>query len=752
MKRRTTLEGEIIQVWPHQTSWEVSVLVDKALYLQHFRFLTRTDDDAPSEFPNSTAKRQYLMEQRIRGTDKVMVRVHLRRHCSSSPLEGVNTGQCQHPINDTDHAERFTCVQWVIQKWVPARLFHSSIRKATRETRPHSLIPEKGDSTPNGCSQRKCSNASATTTTTTTTTPVRPRKKRKLVSSNVRYVGDGHDDDEQQVSNWRWLVARYHHWMALEDGNTLSAERLSGGVVGEVVKMDVMTASESADTLAMVTIRRLFLPEHTVSGRMWHHGENEIFRDMDDVHLQIPIEHLVMVTRSLSTTHGGDPGSDAVLFTTHYYSLSSDTYTPQQPPAESHRVCDTYKVCIQCRRRYANGVHWGNINDWNVCVSCADMLSGSPKSGSDRDHYHIVAGNRSANGRHEDALLVNELHAACAAAPRSIATEDSYFEAATRMLGSITVDFSLPLNFAALESIPVPQSKPSTKIKTPQPRKPKKGVATKSTGNKYAEKVNGFGKLIKDGDGRIDTEEYVSADQDYTRFQPTCAREMKYDRIRKQPKAEISSLVNIDKPRNLRDKKVPDANVGEVTCEDKSTSGRAARANQRRVLKDMASFGVTNSLTIDTLASRESQLRFDRSGIHAWGVYADADISAGEMIVEYRGEIIGNSIAEKREKEYEVAKIGSDYMFRIDATSVCDATKHGNVARFINASCGPNCFTKIITLDGNRRIVIYAKRNINAGEELCYDYKFPSEYDESKRIPCNCHAKECRGFMNWVRL
>jgi histone-lysine N-methyltransferase SETD1 len=131
-------------------------------------------------------------------------------------------------------------------------------------------------------------------------------------------------------------------------------------------------------------------------------------------------------------------------------------------------------------------------------------------------------------------------------------------------------------------------------------------------------------------------------------------------------------------------------------------------------------------------------------------VFADEDIAGDEMIIEYRGELIGNSIAEKWEKEYEEAKIGSDYMFRVDALNVCDATKQGNVARFINASCGPNCYTKIITLDGNKRIVIYAKRNIRAGEELCYDYKFPLEYDEAKRIPCHCGAKECRGFMNWV--
>ena len=131
-------------------------------------------------------------------------------------------------------------------------------------------------------------------------------------------------------------------------------------------------------------------------------------------------------------------------------------------------------------------------------------------------------------------------------------------------------------------------------------------------------------------------------------------------------------------------------------------------------------------------------------------MFADEDIGAGEMVVEYRGEIIGNAMAEKREKQYEQTKIGSDYMIRIDHTSVCDATKQGNVARFINASCDPNCYTQIVTLSGTKRIVVYAKRDISSGQELCYDYKFPIEYDEEKRIPCHCGSSECRGFMNWV--
>jgi len=60
----------------------------------------------------------------------------------------------------------------------------------------------------------------------------------------------------------------------------------------------------------------------------------------------------------------------------------------------------------------------------------------------------------------------------------------------------------------------------------------------------------------------------------------------------------------------------------------------------------------------------------------------------------------------------------------------------------------PNCFTQIVPHDGRKKIVIYAKRDIETGEELCYDYKFPIEDDESKKIVCRCGAQRCRGHMN----
>jgi len=133
-----------------------------------------------------------------------------------------------------------------------------------------------------------------------------------------------------------------------------------------------------------------------------------------------------------------------------------------------------------------------------------------------------------------------------------------------------------------------------------------------------------------------------------------------------------------------------------------------------------------------------------RSGIEGRGLFCKKAIEASEMIIEYSGEKIRASLTDSREKYYDNKGYGC-YMFRIDHLDVVDATLKGNAARFINHSCEPNCFSKIISVDGCKKIVIFAIRRINVGEELTYDYKFAPEDD---KLPCYCGAKKCRKYLN----
>ncbi|XP_074539076.1 histone-lysine N-methyltransferase 2A [Halichoeres trimaculatus] len=135
-----------------------------------------------------------------------------------------------------------------------------------------------------------------------------------------------------------------------------------------------------------------------------------------------------------------------------------------------------------------------------------------------------------------------------------------------------------------------------------------------------------------------------------------------------------------------------------------------------------------------------------RSAIHGRGLFCKRNIEAGEMVIEYAGIVIRAVLTDKREKYYDGKGIGC-YMFRIDDFDVVDATMHGNAARFINHSCEPNCYSRVINVEGRKHIVIFALRKIYRGEELTYDYKFPIE-DASNKLGCNCGARRCRRFLN----
>ncbi|XP_004363308.2 Setd1a protein [Capsaspora owczarzaki ATCC 30864] len=172
---------------------------------------------------------------------------------------------------------------------------------------------------------------------------------------------------------------------------------------------------------------------------------------------------------------------------------------------------------------------------------------------------------------------------------------------------------------------------------------------------------------------------------------------------------------------------------------------RANRLQLRQFAAVIEQATNSDTFSLDMLKSRKKLLKFQRSGIHAFGLFSQENISANDLVIEYVGEVIRQSISDIREHHYERRGIGSSYFFRIDEDHVVDATYKGNLARFMNHCCEPNCYAKIIMVDGHQRIVIYSKRDIKKGEEITYDYKFP--YEENK-IPCLCGAVNCKKFLN----
>ena len=87
-------------------------------------------------------------------------------------------------------------------------------------------------------------------------------------------------------------------------------------------------------------------------------------------------------------------------------------------------------------------------------------------------------------------------------------------------------------------------------------------------------------------------------------------------------------------------------------------------------------------------------MKFAKSTIHNWGLFAMEEIPADEMVIEYVGELVRQLTADERERRYEAMGIGSSYLFRVDLEYIIDATKRGNMARFINHCCDVSCMKR----------------------------------------------------------
>ncbi|XP_077399006.1 histone-lysine N-methyltransferase SETD1B-A isoform X2 [Vanacampus margaritifer] len=219
-----------------------------------------------------------------------------------------------------------------------------------------------------------------------------------------------------------------------------------------------------------------------------------------------------------------------------------------------------------------------------------------------------------------------------------------------------------------------------------------------------------------------------------------CARSEGYYKIDKKDKIKYlqsTRLQSEEPPVDTQGMSIP-AQVHAST-----RAGSERRSEQRRLLSSFACD--SDLLKFNQLKFRKKKIRFCKSHIHDWGLFALEPIAADEMVIEYVGQNIRQVIADMREKRYEEEGIGSSYMFRVDHDTIIDATKCGNFARFINHSCNPNCYAKVITVESQKKIVIYSRQAINVNEEITYDYKFPIE---DEKIPCLCGAENCRGTLN----
>lgn len=126
---------------------------------------------------------------------------------------------------------------------------------------------------------------------------------------------------------------------------------------------------------------------------------------------------------------------------------------------------------------------------------------------------------------------------------------------------------------------------------------------------------------------------------------------------------------------------------------------------------------------------KREDLRVRRSAT-GLGLFALRPIPAGRRIIEYVGPVISGE---------EVDRKGGKYLFDLGDDRAIDGSARTNLARYLNHSCRPNAEAFVT----GRRIWIWSKRDIPAGEEITINYG--RAYFEEFIRPVGCKCRRCAG-------
>ncbi len=132
------------------------------------------------------------------------------------------------------------------------------------------------------------------------------------------------------------------------------------------------------------------------------------------------------------------------------------------------------------------------------------------------------------------------------------------------------------------------------------------------------------------------------------------------------------------------------------------------------------------------------------SPIHGWGGFARRDLPERTRLIEYTGQRISPEEGDRRYPDTGQTR-SHTVLFSLSNGRYIDAGVRGNLARFLNHSCTPNCQA----VEDGGRIFIETIAPVPAGTELTYDYKLtlPDDWQDpsvQSQYACDCGSSACR--------
>ncbi|XP_019877387.1 probable histone-lysine N-methyltransferase set-23 [Aethina tumida] len=136
------------------------------------------------------------------------------------------------------------------------------------------------------------------------------------------------------------------------------------------------------------------------------------------------------------------------------------------------------------------------------------------------------------------------------------------------------------------------------------------------------------------------------------------------------------------------------------------------------------------------------------------GLFTNKYIKKGTFICEYAGELINEFEYKKRFNSYKT-RLKMNYVFCLNehfgdktVKTFIDPTYYGNIGRYINHSCDPNCNLVIIRIDTTiPGLYVFANKDIPENCELTFNYGNVIPGNCSNQTKCLCNSPNCQQFL-----